>query len=146
MSSILDPIYGGIILVVFAVVLLVVFTVYTSISGTGILGSYSVYFDGFWTALNNVAIFIVLGMAAATILSAFLIKEHPAFLIVTLVLLFIQMIIMGDVIPSFNMIASTPAMAAALTKFNLLVPLIENLPVITAITSAVAALVGLLRG
>lgn len=145
MSSIIDVIYGAIALVGFGIAVMVGYVIYTSIGATGMYGSYAGSFEGFWTAINNVSIFIVVGLVAATVLSSFLISEHPAFFFVSIILLFVQALIIPSVVNSFNAVAAQSGMAASLAKFDLLILLIDNLPLITVITSAIAAVVGLMR-
>lgn len=145
-SSIVDPLYIGIALIAFALVCLFCYKIFHDISNTGLLGIYANNLEQFFQAINNVSIFIVVAMSLGTIVSAYLIKENPIFFIVAIIFLFLQFLIMPNVVSSFNSIAADPQMSGAATALNLLVFLIQRLPVITAISSAFAALIGLTRG
>lgn len=145
-SSLIDPLYIGIALIIFGIGCLFIYAVMDLIAQTGFLGIYATNMYQFFQALNNVSIFIVLGMSLGTIVSAYLIKESPVFFFVAIIFLFLQILILPGVVSAFNAIAADPTMANAQGALNLLVFLIEELPIITTISSAVAALLGLTRG
>jgi hypothetical protein len=145
MSSIIDALFAAVAFIAFGMVVIVGFTVYSGIASSGLFGSYQGSFDGFWASINNVALFIVVGMAMAAVLSSYMIGSHPAFFFVSVILIFIQALIVPSLVNTFNTVAGSSAMAGALNEFNLLIPLIDNLPLITIITSLIAAVLGLMR-
>lgn len=145
-SSLLDPIFLGIWFIVFAAGTLICYMVFDNIAATGLLGIYANDMYGFFSAINNAAIFIALAMALGSIISAYLIKESPIFFVASIIFLFIMMMVLPQVVLFFNALAADSSMANATAGLNLLVFLAQELPVITLISSAIAALIGLTRG
>lgn len=144
-SSILDPIFSAVMLVVFGISALVALMVFNSLVPTGIFGTLSGSFALFFVAINNVSIFIVLAMSLGAVVSAYLIKTNPIFFFVSVVLLFVMFLVVPTVILAFNGVASDSNFTSAASGLNLLIFMIERLPVITLVMSVLAALLGILR-
>lgn len=146
MSSIIDPLFAGVMFVVFGICVIVSLTVFNSIdSTTTIFGSMSGAFNQFYVSMNNVAIFIMLAMSLGAVLSAYLIKSTPVFFIVAVILIFVQAIVMPSVVQGFNSVVSDATFTTAAGSLNLVVFLAEKLPIFTIIASALAAVLGILR-
>jgi hypothetical protein len=146
MSNILDGLVAGIMLFIFAVVLLLAAFITNSILGgmgdpLGINSS----FTKFFTALNNVSIFIFLGMSLGAVLSALMIRAHPAFFFISLILVFIQFMILPPLVNAYNTVADAPQFAAEKAQMAQNVGLMQSLPVWTAVACFVAAMVGIGR-
>lgn len=132
-------------LIVFAIFVFVAFFIFNSLLPTGIFGTLGPSFALFFTAINNVSIFIVLAMSLGAVISAYLIKTSPIFFFVSVVLLFVMFLVVPTVVSTFNGIASDPSMAATASQFNLLIFMVERLPIITLIMSVLAMILGILR-
>jgi uncharacterized membrane-anchored protein YitT (DUF2179 family) len=145
MSNILDLLFSGIMFIVFGACVLVSLLVFNTLASGGILGSYQAPLHGFYEAMNNVAIFVVFAMCFGAIGSAFMIKSHPMFLFVSIILIIVISVVIPPVVNSFNAIAQSPSMAGVPDEFPLLIELVQRLPMITIVVSAVAALVGVLH-
>ena len=148
MSNILDSLTSGIMLFVFALVLLVAAFMVNTILGTGLadsVGGASV-FQKFFTSLNNVSIFIFLGMSLGAVLSALLIRAHPAFFFISIILVVVQFMIIPPLVNGFNSIASTSMMAVEAAQMANTVSLMQQLPIWTAIACLLAAIVGIGKG
>lgn len=145
MSNILDPILGAIMFVVMAFSLLIGFVIISQLNSSGLMGVYATDANNFFAAMNNVAIFLVLAMALGSVVSAYLIKTNPVFFIVAVVLIFVQALIIPNVVIAFNQVAQLSTFSSAVSSLNLLVQLVQQLPIITIIFSGLAAIVGLMR-
>lgn len=144
MSNIVDAIFAAFMLLIFGVFVLIGYFVFTSISSTGILGAYAADFQGFYTSLNGVAIFIAIGMSLAAVFSGLMIRTHPAFFIIAIVLVFIEFMVTPSFVEVYNGVAqSMPAavqndMAQQSTIFQML-------PILTALGTMLTVIVGIVR-
>ena len=93
MSSLIDTIFAAFMLMVFGIAVLIGLMVFNSIEGTGLLGTYGASLKGFYTSLNSVAIFIAIGMSLAAVFSGLMIRTHPAFFIIAVILVFIEFLV-----------------------------------------------------
>lgn len=146
MSSILDPLTTGIFFVIFAIAALVSLGLFNSLTASGgIFATYATPMAKFYTALDNTALFIVLGMSLAAMASAFLIRSHPIFFIISVVLIFVLFIIIPIMVNAFNSFATNGQYTAEVAQMAQTVQLIQYLPVLTAVISLGAALLGIMR-
>ena len=144
MSSLLDSITSAIFLFVFAIAALVSLMIFTSLSGSGMLGSYATAFNGFYDAMNNVALFVAIGMALAAVFAGLMIRTHPAFFIIAVVLVFIQFLILPPLVNSYNTLMQTQSLAIQ-NQYANMIAIMQILPVLSAVGTCLAILVGLLR-
>lgn len=144
MASIIDAIFGAFMLLVFGIFAIISLFIFLSISGTGLFGSYSAAFQQFYTSINNMAIFIAIGMSLAAVFAGLMIKTHPAFFIIAIILVVVEFMVVPSFVQIYNGIAqSMPAtvqndMAKQSQIFQLL-------PILTAIGTMLTVIVGLVR-
>ena len=144
MAEILDALVGAVMLFAFAIAVLVSLSVFDSISASGLLGSYAASSGQFFVAMNNVAIFIAIAISMAAVFSAILIKTHPAFFIIAIVLVFIEFMVTPTLVSAFNGVAQTLT-ATEQTNLQNLINILQYLPILTAIGTFLAAIVGMMR-
>lgn len=146
MSNILDALYGGIMFFVFAVAALVgLFILNALISGGVVPTNLQDGFRGFYTSINNVSIFVMLAMSLGAIVSALLIRTHPAFFIISIVLVFIEFMVIPPLVGAYNGLAATPDFSVSAAALNLNVELMQQLPIWTAFATLAAAVIGIGR-
>ena len=144
MSSILDALVGGILLFVFCIALLIgAFVTNTVLTGMGDPLGLNNSFKQFFTSLNNVSIFIFLAMSLGAVLSALLIRAHPAFFFISVVLVIVEFLIIPPLANTYASVASSPTFATEQTQLAQNMALMANLPLWTAFATLVAALVGI---
>ena len=147
MSNILDSLVAGIMLFVFAVVvLLAAFVMNTVLNSMGDDLGLNASFGNFFVALNNVSIFIFLGMSLGVILAALMIRTHPAFFFIAVILVIVQFTVFPPLVNVYNTIADNPQFAAEKATMAQNVALMQALPIWTAFAALIAAVVGLGRG
>jgi len=146
MSNILDPIVSAILFFIFCLVILVAYFVFNSLVPSGIFGAYAGTFEQFFGAINNVSIFIMLGMSLGAILSALLIRTHPAFFFISIILVFVQFLVVPILVTAFNGIASSSSFASSATGMATNIWIMQQLPIWTALATLIAGLVGIGRG
>ena len=144
MSNLLDNIVAAFFLFVFAVVAIISLQIFNGIAGSGILGGYETAFRGFYTSVNNVAIFIAVGMSLAAVFSGLLIRTHPAFFIVAVVLIFLEFIITPTWVNIYNNIAQSADIATQTALANQ-TQILQILPLLTALGTLLTILIGMVR-
>ena len=146
MSNIIDTLGAGVMLFVFAIVILIgAFIANSVLTGLGDKQGLNGPLNQFWVALNNVSIFIFMGMSLGAVLSALLIRAHPAFFFISIILVMIQFMILPPLVNAYNSVADTPTFAAQKTTMAQNVALMQVLPLWTAVGALLAALVGMSR-
>jgi len=144
MSSLIDTIFGAFMLFVFGVAALIGFSVFLSISGTGILGSYAGAMQQFYTSINNVSIFIAIGVSLAAVFAGLMIRTHPVFFIIAIILVFVEFMVVPSFVQVYNGVAqgmSAEVQAGMAQQSTIL----QMLPILTAIGTMLAVIVGLVR-
>jgi hypothetical protein len=144
MSSIIDAIFAAFLLLVFGIMSLIGLSVFLSISGTGLFGSYAGAFQQFYTSINNVAIFIAIGISLAAVFSGLMIRTHPAFFILAIILVFIEFI----VTPSFVQVYNGVAQGMSVTVQNDMAAqsqIFQILPILTALGTMLTVIVSIVR-
>lgn len=86
-----------------------------------------------YDVLDGLAIFVFIGTALASMLGALLLRTHPAFFFISIVVLLMQVIIAMAFANSWIALITTPAMSAAQTQFPITNFFLANFP--TAIFS-----------
>lgn len=146
MSSLLDSLTAGIFLFIFAIVLLIAaFMVNQILGGLGDPLGINTALKQFYVALNNVSIFIFLGMSLAAVLAALLIRAHPAFFFVSIILVIIQFMIIPPLVNAYNTFADNPTFSVEKATMAQNVQLMQNLPLWTALAALLAAVVGIAK-
>ena len=84
-------------------------------------------------------------MSLGAVLSALLIRAHPAFFFISIILVMIQFMILPPLVNAYNSVADTPTFAAQKTTMAQNVALMQVLPLWTAVGALLAALVGMSR-
>jgi hypothetical protein len=134
-------------LFVFAVVLLIgAFLTNQILGGLGDPLGINSAFTKFYTALNNVSIFIFIGMSFGAVLAALLIRAHPAFFFIAIILVIVEFMIIPPLVNAYNTVADNPQFAVEKAAMAQNVQLMQNLPLWTAIAALLAALVGIGKG
>lgn len=144
MSSIIDSVFGAFMLLVFGIVVVLSLFVFTSVSATGLFGAYTASFQQFYTSLNSMAIFIAIGMSLAAVFAGLMIKTHPVFFIIAIVLVFVEFM----VIPQFVMVYNGVAQGMTVDIQNQMAQqsqIFQMLPILTAIGTMLTVIVGLVR-
>jgi hypothetical protein len=144
MSSIMDTIFAGFMLVVFGITLLIGLGIFTTIAGTGLFGAYKTDMQQFFTSLNSMAIFIAIGISLAAVFSGLMIRSHPAFFIIAVIFVFVEF----ATVPTFVQVYDSVAIgmpAAVQTQMAQQSAIIQMLPVLTALGTMLAVIVGLVR-
>jgi hypothetical protein len=144
MASILDAVFGAFMLLVFGIVVLISLFVFNSISTTGLFGSYTSAFNQFYTSINNVAIFIAIGMSLAAVFAGLMIKTHPVFFIIAIVLVFVEFMVVPQFVQVYNGVAQSMP-AAVQNSMAQQSQIFQMLPILTAIGTMLTVIVGLVR-
>ena len=144
MAELLDAITGAVMLFVFAIVLVVSLVAFDAVGSGGLFGTYATAFQKFYTAMNNVAIFIAVAISLGAVFSALLIKTHPAFFIVAVILVFVEFMITPTLVTTFNGIAQTMT-ATEQTNLQNMINILQYLPLLTAFGTFLAVIVGIMR-
>lgn len=140
-GSIIDAIPIMVYFFVFAIICAVCFVVYEGMITNGFFTILSnsttsgVSLSGFqqqgenaYDVLDGLAIFVLLGTAISSMLGALLLRTHPAFFFVSIVVLLMQVIIAMGFANSWDAIITTPAMSAAQSQFTIINFFLENFP------------------
>ena len=144
MSNIVDAIFAAFLLMLFAIFALIGLNVFLSISGTGLLGSYASNMQQFYTSINNVAIFIAIGMSLAAVFSGLMIRTHPAFFIISVILVFIEFLVVPSFVQVYNGVAQSMPVAVQ-NDMALQSQILQMLPLLTALGTMLTVIVGLVR-
>lgn len=144
MSNIVDAIFAAFMLLVFALFALIGLNVFTSISGTGMFGSLDAAFKQFYTSINNVAIFIAIGISLAAVFSGLMIRTHPAFFIISVILVFIEFLVVPSFVTVYNGVAQTMPVDVQ-NDMALQSQIFQMLPILTALGTMLTVIVGLVR-
>jgi len=118
--------------------------VFTALSDSGFLGTYATSLKGFYTSLNNMAIFIAITVALVPVFAALMIRTHPIFFIISLILVVVQFILMPTFVQVYNGVAQgMPATVQAdmAAQSNIM----QMLPILSAIGAGLAIVAGLVR-
>jgi hypothetical protein len=144
MSSIMDTIFAGFMLVVFGMSVLIGLGIFTSIATTGIFGSYKSDMQQFFTSLNSMAIFIAIGISLAAVFSGLMIRSHPAFFIIAIIFVFVEFATVPTFVQVYNGLAvgMSAQVQADMAQQS---QIIQMLPVLTALGTMLAVIVGLVR-
>ena len=144
MANIADAIFAAFGLLVLGIFVLISLNVYTSISGSGLLGSYDASLKNFYTSMNNVAIFIAIGMSLAAVFSGLMIRTHPAFFIISVILVFIEFLVVPSFVQVYNGVAQSMPVAVQ-NDMALQSQILQMLPLLTALGTMLTVIVGLVR-
>lgn len=144
MSNIVDALVTAIFFAVFAFAAIISLFVFNSINSTGMFGSQTATYTKFYEAINNVGIFIALGMSLAAVVSAMLIRSHPVFFAIAIILVFVEFLVIPPIVNAYNSVVSGSFSTEAASLSNI-VNIMQYLPIITAVTTFLAAAVGIMR-
>ena len=146
MSNVLDSLYLGVFFIIFCIAAAVGLMVFNSLVPTGIIPANLVApLKGFYTSLNGVALFLMVGLSLGAIGSALMIKTHPFFLIIAIILVFVQAVVIPPIVNSYNSIMTSDSMVAVATEQADLSTAVNILPPFTMFMTIAAALVGIIR-
>lgn len=144
MSNIVDAIFAAFLLMVFAIFALVGLGVFTTIDGSGLFGSYSASFKQFYTAINNVAIFIAIGIALAAVFAGLMIRTHPVFFVIAIILVFIEFLVVPSFVEVYNAVAQGMPVSVQ-NDMAQQTAILQMLPIITAVGTMLTVIVGIVR-
>ena len=144
MSSILDNMYVVFTFIAFGFAFLGSYVIFDAVNGAGLFtAEQAASYEGFYTSLNSVSIFIVMALIIGSVASAYLIKTNPIFLFILIFLLVVQAIILPPIVNAFNEFAQSSDIAATSVKIDDTIFLLQLAPIISLIGSVLAVLVGL---
>lgn len=144
MSNIVDAIFAACMLMMFGVAVLVGLMVFNSLADTGILGSYESSLKGFYTSLNSVAVFIAIGVSLAAVFSGLLIRTHPAYFVIAVILVFVEFLVVPTFVQVYNGVALGMS-ADVQNDMALQSQILQMLPILTAFGTMLAIIVGTVR-
>lgn len=144
MSNLVDAIFAAFLLMVFGVFAIIGYGVFASISDTGILGSYAGNFKGFYDAINGVAIFIAIGMSLAAVFAGLMIRSHPMFFIIAVILVFIEFLVVPSFVEVYNQVAQGMSVDVQ-NQMAQQTQILQMLPVLTALGTMLTIIVGIMR-
>lgn len=144
MAELLDAIVGAVMLFAFGIAVMVAMVAFDAVNAGGLFGSYASSFQQFFTAMNNVAIFVAIAISLAAVFSALLIKTHPAFFLVAVILVFIEFMITPPLVQAFNGVAQSMS-ATQQTNLANMINIMQYLPLLTAFGTFIAAIIGISR-
>jgi len=98
-------------------------------------------FENAFTAMDWMVGFLFIGAAISSIIGAILIRSHPAFFLISIVVLLIEVIV-GVVLSNiwYNLITNAE-FAGALAQFRIADWVMSNLPVMTLVIALIVAVV-----
>lgn len=140
MSDIADPLVYMVMFIIFAMSMAVYFEAWNAVPD---LGQPAIKAQGvaFFTAIDGLAIFIVIAIILATIGSAFLIKTNPLWFVVSVVLMIVQLIILPPLVNVANSVFQ--GLSSAEGQFPFLIWLVQISPIVSFIGGTMAAIIGL---
>jgi hypothetical protein len=144
MANLIDGIVAAFMLLVFGVFTLISLFVFTELSATGIFGSQAADFEKFFTALNSMGIFIAVGMSLAAALSGLMIRTHPAFFFIALILIFVEFMVVPHFVTVYNEVAETMPIAVQ-NEMAQQSQILQMLPALTAFGTVLAMIVGVVH-
>ena len=144
MSNVIDAIFAAVMLMVFAIFVVIGISIYDGIAGTGLLGTYEGSMHGFYQSLNGVAVFIAVAISLSAMFAAFFIRSHPVFFAISLFLIFIQFVLTPIFVDVYNGVAQGMSVDVQ-NEVAQQTAILQMLPVITAIGTVLAILVGIMR-
>ena len=144
MSNIVDAIFAAFLLMVFAIFALIGLGVFNTIEDTGLLGDYAGSMKEFYTAINNVAIFIAIGIALAAVFAGLMIRTHPVFFIIAIILVFVQFMVVPTFVEVYNQVAQGMS-ADVQNDMAQQTTILQLLPILTAVGTMLTVIVGLMR-
>lgn len=142
MASIIDAIFAGFLLMVFGLFTIIGLSTFLSISSTGILGQYAGAEQQFYTAINNDAIYVAIGVSLAAVFSGLMIRTHPAFFIIAVILVFVEFLVVPTFVTVYNSMAQTMP-ANIQNDMVQQSQIIQMLPLLTAAGTMITILVSL---
>jgi hypothetical protein len=145
MSNIIDAIFAAFMLLVFGLFSLIGLSVFLSINGTGLFGSYAASFQQFYTSINSMAIFIAIGISLAAVFAGYMIRTHPIFFIIAIILVFVEFMVVPQFVQVYNGIAQTMPVAVQ-NDIAQQSQMMQMLPILTALGTLLAIIAGIVRG
>lgn len=148
MSNFLDWFFIIAIMFVVGVTVFISYIVVTEVQDTGIFDDNSDAKGAIDTSQNTIhsfdgiMLFIIIGLSLFVLVSSALITNHPAFLIVGLILLFIAITVAGVVSNAFWDFSNTSAMITTANAFPKTTWLMDHLPIYVAIMGIAATIAG----
>lgn len=144
MSSIVDAIFAAFLLVVFSIFAIIGLMIFTNLDATGIFGSYSASFKQFYTAINNMAIFIAIAISLAAVFAGLMIRSHPVFFVIAVILVFIEFMVVPSFVQVYNQLAQGMPVSVQNDMANQST-ILQMLPILTALGTMLTVIVGIVR-
>ena len=91
--------------------------------------------------LDSIFIFITFGLGIAVIIGGFMVKTHPAFFIVSAVLLLIVVVVSGQIANVWLEFAESESLISSASNFMYMETIFRYLPVIFIVLGFIAAIV-----
>ena len=137
----IDIFTGIIVLFAFGVGIVVLLYVLnqmtTQFEAAGVLGNASITTmqqgEDALLAFNTGFIFLMIGFIAMAVLLAFFVDTHPAFLIISIILMIILVPVAAILTNTFRDIVTSPQLASTSAQFDIMLQVMNNLPLFMAI-------------
>lgn len=146
-GNILDWFFILAVLMLIGVTLLVSYIVVDKVKDTGIFADDATASNAIDSAestllsLDNLMLFIIVGLSLFVLISSAIVYNHPAFFVVSIFLLFIAIVVAGVVSNSFWTLTNTSQLAETAALFPKLTFLMNNLPYYILLLGMAAAAV-----
>ena len=144
MSNLMDAIFAAFLFLVFGIFSLIGLSIFITLDGTGLFGTYSASFQQFFTAINNVSIFIALGISLAAVFAGLMIRTHPVFFVLAIILVFVEFMVVPSFVTVYNSVAQTMPVAVQ-NDMAQQSQILQMLPILTALGTMLTVLVGIIR-
>ena len=141
----------GVLLIIFvlAVIGVLCYHVFATVTSSGLLGSFTVHFKNFFGAFS---LALPIGVAALIIIAsvlAYYVRAHPAYIVIALLITIFGLPISIALSAAWNSFASSPGMASTFTDLIILSLMMSNLPIIwlgAAVLIMISAYMGYQKG
>lgn len=118
------------------------FTTMSSVNGVSAnLTQYQTDAQSGYDALNGIAIFVLLGTAISSMLGALLLRTHPAFFFISIIVMLCEVIIAMAFANTWNSIVTNSAMLSVATQFPIGTFFLANFPTFIFVITLLIAVV-----
>ena len=147
-GSILDILFIGIALFVFAIGCLIAFTVWEEFKETTNDNQTINWSTSYWSNVERnqdkvstnwdyIFLFLMIGLTISLILSTFALKSHPVFFVVSILAMAIFLVVAGALSNVYEDIGAEATLADANTEYNIMEYVMDKLPFFLLIIGAI---------
>jgi hypothetical protein len=145
-ASVIDALPIIIMITFFAIVSVIMYVVYQGFIDAGFFSTlggsaaqYQSVGESAFTTIDVMSAFVFIGTSIAAFVSALLIRSHPAFFFITLLILMFEVLISVIMSKVWYEIITNPSFASALSKFTVMDTVLSILPVGVVVVVCVLA-------